>query len=270
MAPRKPKPSTKPVNEDRVSGDARVAKKPQRGFHRYRDGILNVKPKGKEERTCQFIKNQETSPLLRLPAEIRNIIWRYALGGKTFVATDKWETDFKLSRSSKDPENGTALLRTCRQLFLEAACYPITLGSFLCNDPLEMPASPLLRLPGELRNKIYGYVFSTTDPDYPSPMVERDLKLKNITKPYNKNPNRKDFNLRLVITQTCRQIRTETRLLPCLHTKYEMSGWFVWWLMILDDDARMATWTGIRLESQTKDEAGGSRRGLSGKGYVLD
>jgi hypothetical protein len=104
-------------------------------------------------------------------------------------------------------------------------------------------------LPGELRNKIYGYVFSTTKSKYPSPMLERDLKLKNIIELSNENLNRKDFNLRLAITQTCRQVRTETRLLPYLHAKYEMNGWFVWWLMILDDDARVVAW-----EMLTKDE----------------
>ena len=104
-------------------------------------------------------------------------------------------------------------------------------------------------MPGELRNKIYGYVFSTTKSKYPSPMLERDLKLKNIIELSNENLNRKDFNLRLAITQTCRQVRTETRLLPYLHAKYEMNGWFVWWLMILDDDARVVAW-----EMLTKDE----------------
>ena len=49
MAPRKPKAPTKPVNKDRVGDDARVAKRPQRGFHRFKDGSLNVAPKSKEE-----------------------------------------------------------------------------------------------------------------------------------------------------------------------------------------------------------------------------
>jgi hypothetical protein len=50
MALRKPKSSTKPVDTDRVGGDARVAKRPQRGSHRYKDGTLNVGSKNKAGR----------------------------------------------------------------------------------------------------------------------------------------------------------------------------------------------------------------------------
>jgi hypothetical protein len=56
MAPSKPKQSTKPVNKDRVSDDARVAKRPQRGFHRFKDGSLNVAPKSKEEEDMSVAK----------------------------------------------------------------------------------------------------------------------------------------------------------------------------------------------------------------------
>jgi hypothetical protein len=58
MAPSKPKQSTKPkpVNKDRVSDDARVAKRPQRGFHRFKDGSLNVAPKSKEEKDMSVAK----------------------------------------------------------------------------------------------------------------------------------------------------------------------------------------------------------------------
>jgi hypothetical protein len=77
-------------------------------------------------------------------------------------------------------------------------------------------------------------------------MVERDLKFKNMIAPYHQNPDRKDFNLRLAITQTCRQTKAETRLLPYTYAKYEISGWFVWWLMVLDDDARAAAWDTVK------------------------
>ena len=49
MAPSKPKAPKKPVSGDRVGNDAKVSKRPQRGFHRYKDGTLNVKPKNKAE-----------------------------------------------------------------------------------------------------------------------------------------------------------------------------------------------------------------------------
>lgn len=91
--------------------------------------------------------NQDKSPLLRLPAEIRDMIWRYALEGKTFFATcrmnphTKHITRPKLKRSRRDPIHGAALLRTCRQIFLETASYPITLGSLSCEDPNVLVAA---------------------------------------------------------------------------------------------------------------------------------
>ena len=56
MAPSKPKPPTEPFNEDRVGDDARVARRPHRGFHRFRNGALNMKPKGKDERKMLVIQ----------------------------------------------------------------------------------------------------------------------------------------------------------------------------------------------------------------------
>lgn len=82
--------------------------------------------------TTRFKENQENSPLLRLPPEIRNIIWGHALGGKTFVAKSSTTTRSArttLASSRKDPKNGSALLRTCRQLFLETAPYLLTHGT---------------------------------------------------------------------------------------------------------------------------------------------
>jgi len=55
MAPRKPKAPTKPVNKDRVGDDARVAKRPLRGYRRSRDGTLNVLPMSKEENDTSVI-----------------------------------------------------------------------------------------------------------------------------------------------------------------------------------------------------------------------
>lgn len=91
--------------------------------------------------------NQESSPLLQLPAEIRDMIWRYALGGKTFVTSYKINphtnhiTKARLKRSRRDPRHGTALLRTCRQIFMETASYPITLGSLSCDEPRALVAA---------------------------------------------------------------------------------------------------------------------------------
>jgi hypothetical protein len=91
--------------------------------------------------------NQESSPLLQLPAEIRDMIWRYALRGKTFVTSYKINphtkniTKAKLKRARKSLSHATALLHTCRQLYLETATYPLTLGSLSCDEPRALVAA---------------------------------------------------------------------------------------------------------------------------------
>jgi hypothetical protein len=61
-----------------------------------------------------------------MPAEIRNEIWKFALGGKEYKAG--WSGRFcPLPTESK---NAAALLRTCRQIYAEAALMPLTLATF--------------------------------------------------------------------------------------------------------------------------------------------
>ncbi|KAF3001309.1 hypothetical protein E8E13_005142 [Curvularia kusanoi] len=55
--------------------------------------------------------NSESSPLLRLPGELRNIIYGYVLGGHTFGET--WE-------NKKPPQHFLASLLVCRQIYNEA------------------------------------------------------------------------------------------------------------------------------------------------------
>ncbi|KAH9879022.1 hypothetical protein J1614_002457 [Plenodomus biglobosus] len=49
----------------------RSIKRPLRGYHKFKNGLLNVTPKGGEK---EVTKANQRSPLLRLPAEIRNTI----------------------------------------------------------------------------------------------------------------------------------------------------------------------------------------------------
>jgi hypothetical protein len=64
--------------------------------------------------------------LLVLPPEIRNDIWKLVLGGKIYHArnNDRFQT------SQAESKNATALLRTCRQMYAEAALMPLTLTKF--------------------------------------------------------------------------------------------------------------------------------------------
>lgn len=82
---------------------------------------------------CRFMDNQ-LSPLLRLPTEIRNTIWMHVLGGKTYRAMGfsgrEVSQTYKFAPSAAEPRNGMALLRTCRQIYSETALYPMKSATF--------------------------------------------------------------------------------------------------------------------------------------------
>jgi hypothetical protein len=71
-------------------------------------------------------KNAQESRLLRLPPEVRMMIWGYSLGGQTIKLAQK-----RLS-PHYDPRlvNRFPLLRVCRQVYLDAAVLPYTLDTF--------------------------------------------------------------------------------------------------------------------------------------------
>ncbi|KAF2707627.1 hypothetical protein K504DRAFT_383222 [Pleomassaria siparia CBS 279.74] len=72
-------------------------------------------------------KNREESPLLCLPAEIRNHIFSYALGGRMWVIL--WRSR-RSSVVKNREENCLSLLQTCRQVYAETALLPFELGTF--------------------------------------------------------------------------------------------------------------------------------------------
>ena len=87
---------------------------------------------------ARFERNQST-PLLRLPAELRATIWDYALGGQVFKlmeqpsAASEW--DAKLVPSNAEPTKSMALLRTCRQIYSETVSIPLGHGVLEYGDP---------------------------------------------------------------------------------------------------------------------------------------
>ncbi|KAI4647686.1 hypothetical protein J4E93_004096 [Alternaria ventricosa] len=79
--------------------------------------------------------NATNSPLLRLPAELRNIVYgyvfegnRYALGGYLFTGKRPEEGNTLIWRTSRS--NDIGLLLACRQLHAETALLPYKLGVF--------------------------------------------------------------------------------------------------------------------------------------------
>jgi hypothetical protein len=82
-------------------------------------------------------RNQQSSPLLRLPAEIRNTIYEYVLGGEswhylTYIGV-RLSLKRRLSKDDERPEKEPhflALFKTCRQLQAETKLLPFKLNLF--------------------------------------------------------------------------------------------------------------------------------------------
>ena len=81
-------------------------------------------------------KSNSDSPLLRLPAEIRNCIWEYALGGNIrdltiFRRDRKCYTEWLIAMSRASfPQHSHALLSTCRQIYAETALLTFSTNEF--------------------------------------------------------------------------------------------------------------------------------------------
>ncbi|KAH6638259.1 hypothetical protein C7974DRAFT_157487 [Boeremia exigua] len=101
---------------------------------RLKNGLLDVTSKCGEH--LEIVKMNSEAPLLRLPAELRNRIWEYTLGGNifdvVFVETYKGryveEKTFVHSRTFKP--NTNALLQVCRQIYMETALIPFSHNAF--------------------------------------------------------------------------------------------------------------------------------------------
>jgi hypothetical protein len=81
-------------------------------------------------------KANSESPLLRLPAEIRNRIWEYALGGniRDVVHIQRrrkfYIEDITAVSRASFPQNSHALLSTCRQIYTETALLTFSTNAF--------------------------------------------------------------------------------------------------------------------------------------------
>lgn len=84
------------------------------------------------------VNMNRNSALLRLPTEIRQEIWKYVLGGKTYVATcfggRYYSGDYKFAPSAAETCNGIVLLRNCRQIYSEAVLYPFLKATFAYHE----------------------------------------------------------------------------------------------------------------------------------------
>ncbi|KAH7069291.1 hypothetical protein FB567DRAFT_598900 [Paraphoma chrysanthemicola] len=98
------------------------------------NGLLDVKPYG--EFVAIANRNLEESPLLRLPPEIRNRIFRYALCGHkvrpflTFEHVRTLELSGMVAANRELAKGQFDLLLTSRQVYAETAVLPYTLTTF--------------------------------------------------------------------------------------------------------------------------------------------
>jgi hypothetical protein len=79
------------------------------------------------------VKRNEGSPLLRLPPELRYLIWKYVLGGQTlqFRFVKKKSSNMEgMVPPISERANGLDLLRVCRQVYAETALVPYTANIF--------------------------------------------------------------------------------------------------------------------------------------------
>jgi hypothetical protein len=116
------------------------------------------------------IKSQNDSPLLRLPGEIRNKIYEYALGGNTIlICLSSHKPPFgRLISEIVDPRQETSrqVIRTvpfsallqlpgvCRQLRSEAGSLPYALSKFVVRVGLEFLERFVEALPYKMRSYI--------------------------------------------------------------------------------------------------------------------
>lgn len=91
---------------------------------------------GSKTLTPRRIRNNESSPLLRLPPEMRNLIFRYALGGKKFLISrvGRKEQYLHVTTVGGESTNHFSLLRVCRQIYAETVLLPFTLSTFTFSD----------------------------------------------------------------------------------------------------------------------------------------
>ncbi|EAT87988.2 hypothetical protein SNOG_04228 [Parastagonospora nodorum SN15] len=90
MAPRKPAAADK-AKEPLAVKKSSVVKRPARGFHKFKNGMLNVRPKGDEK---ALIK-----------------IWEYALGGKEFRLLSGSSRKSSVQPRPSEKKNAFVLLR---------------------------------------------------------------------------------------------------------------------------------------------------------------
>ncbi|KAF2622061.1 hypothetical protein BU25DRAFT_426018 [Macroventuria anomochaeta] len=98
-------------------------------------GMLDPRPRD-DRASAMFGRNATMSPLLCLPAELRNRVFAYILGGYEFKLQGGWNGRCQARHILSDVGGHgiLGLLRTCRQIYAETRMLPFALNTFSCDD----------------------------------------------------------------------------------------------------------------------------------------
>ncbi|KAF2751045.1 hypothetical protein M011DRAFT_474518 [Sporormia fimetaria CBS 119925] len=101
-------------------------------------GLFLISPVLYGKNVETYASNQLTSPLLRLPGEIRNQIWRDIFSVGTLQANFNTKSTFATGPDGKwrgDYTPRLAILVVCRQIYAEARLLAFTLNTIAFNSP---------------------------------------------------------------------------------------------------------------------------------------
>jgi hypothetical protein len=91
------------------------------------------------------VSSNQNSPLLRLPAELRNKIWEYALGAMEFRLLYRSSRKIPVQPKPSEKKNAFALLRVCRQIYSETAPLSFAVNSFSIRPHYRVSVANLRR-----------------------------------------------------------------------------------------------------------------------------
>ncbi|KAJ4345395.1 beta transducin [Didymosphaeria variabile] len=133
-------PTAVPSTPTARAGGSRVAKTYPRVIF-LPNGLLDVdRKRGKffkmliEDRAQE---NQEVSPFLQLPPEIRSTIYEYTLGDETFKISPQ---EHILGKTERKKKEYLALLLVSRQVYVETALIPFKMNAFQADNPRPLKA----------------------------------------------------------------------------------------------------------------------------------
>ncbi|KAF2036006.1 hypothetical protein EK21DRAFT_84386 [Setomelanomma holmii] len=96
---------------------------------KHHEPVVDLWDKVDSKRREISTRNQRESPLLRLPSEVRNVIYELVLGGKTFKFKDAVNRGHA-SMVATSERHVLGLLYTCHQIYSEASLLPYSLNTF--------------------------------------------------------------------------------------------------------------------------------------------